>query len=240
MAQLPISSILGPFRRTVLNPRILQTRSSSTLQGHPHIYIFANQLSPNTHTLSLLPANPPTPELAIGTTSQLPPTPSSFVENPRFLNILQSVVSEHAHEDPDVKSQAQVMASTAGANLGSGGVFFSPQPRRKRPAYGSGGGTGGDSSGGASGQGGVGSGGRGGWIHVSDSRNPPEYGRIAWPEDIFGSLEVDGNGNIEGNGNYQPSGTYRIVTRNGILGLSPFLREKLVQRLRAEEQSLRR
>jgi hypothetical protein len=26
----------------------------------------------------------------------------------------------------------------------------------------------------------MGSGGRGGWIHVSDLRNPPEYGRIAW------------------------------------------------------------
>lgn len=90
-----------------------------------------------------------------------------------------------------------------------------------------------DSSGGASGQGGVGSAGRGGWIHLSDSRRPPEYGRIAWPEDIFGSLEVDANGNFVGvNGNYQPSGTYRIVTRDGILGLSPFLREKLVQRLR--------
>ncbi|OAX76861.1 hypothetical protein ACJ72_08846, partial [Emergomyces africanus] len=52
------------------------------------------------------------------------------------------------------------------------------------------------------------------------------------PEDIFGSLEVDGSGNIENN--YQPSGTYRIITRHGILGLSPFLREKLKERLRSE------
>lgn len=37
-----------------------------------------------------------------------------------------------------------------------------------------------DSSGGASGQGGAGSAGKGGWIHISDSRRPPEYGRIAW------------------------------------------------------------
>lgn len=37
------------------------------------------------------------------------------------------------------------------------------------------------------------------------------------PEDIFGSLEVDGHGEfVNGNGNYQPSGTYRIVTRNGM------------------------
>jgi hypothetical protein len=38
----------------------------------------------------------------------------------------------------------------------------------------------GDSSGGASGQGGAGGGGKGGWIHISDNRLPPEFGRIAW------------------------------------------------------------
>lgn len=136
------------------------------------------------------------------------------------------------------------MASTAGANLGSGGMFFSPQRQRRRqatsPEFGGGGGAGGDGAGGASKQGGMGGAGRGGWIHVSDQRNPPDYGRIAWPEDIFGSLEVDGQGNFVGEkGEYQPSGTYRIVTREGILGLSPFLREKLVERLRKEEASIR-
>jgi hypothetical protein len=73
------------------------------------------------------------------------------------------------------------MASTAGANLGSGGVFFSAQRKRNKSAFGAGGGgAGGDGAGGASAQGGMGSGGRGGFIHVSDLRNPPEYGRIAW------------------------------------------------------------
>lgn len=37
------------------------------------------------------------------------------------------------------------------------------------------------------------------------------YGR---PEDIFGSVQVDGNGEIEGN--FQASGTYRIVTNDGM------------------------
>lgn len=98
----------------------------------------------------------------------------------------------------------------------------------------------GNAAGGASDQGGAGGAGRGGWIHVSDQRNPPDYGRIAWPEDIFGSLEVDGRGQfVDGHGHYQLSGTYRIVTREGILGLSPFLREKLVQRLRLEEAASR-
>lgn len=80
------------------------------------------------------------------------------------------------------------------------------------------------------------SGGRGGWVHVSDQRNLPDYGRIAWPEDIFGSLEVDGQGNfVDRTGRYQSSGTYRMVTRDGILGLTPFLREMLVQRLKVEK-----
>lgn len=85
-------------------------------------------------------------------------------------------------------------------------------------------------------QGGAGGAGRGGWLHVSDQRNPPDYGRIAWPEDIFGSVEVDGEGKFVGeNGNYQSSGTYRVVTREGILGLSKYLREKVVERLKELE-----
>ncbi|KAL1388740.1 hypothetical protein HDK64DRAFT_270520 [Phyllosticta capitalensis] len=95
-------------------------------------------------------------------------------------------------------------------------------------AYGGGGGAGGDGAGGASAQGGAGGGGRGGWVHVSDERRAPEYGRIAWPEDIFGSVEVDGRGEFVGEGgNYQESGTYRIVTNEGVLGLSGYLMGKV-------------
>lgn len=130
------------------------------------------------------------------------------------------MLSENAFKDPDVISQAQAMASTSGSNLGSGGAFFPQQRQRRKTAkgtnYGGGGGAGGDGAGGASSQGGAGGGGRGGWVHVSDQRNPPDYGRIAWPEDIFGSLEVDSEGNfVDGNGNYQSSGSYRILTREG-------------------------
>lgn len=76
-------------------------------------------------------------------------------------------------------------------------------------------------------------------MHLSDSRMPPDYGRIAWPEDIFGSLEVDGTGQfVKGDtvGNWQSSGTYRVITREGILGLSDYLRGKLVKRLKEEEE----
>jgi hypothetical protein len=70
---------------------------------------------------------------------------------------------------------------------------------------------------------------------VYDLRHPPDFGRIPDPEDIFGSVEVDGEGVFVGEGGgYQSSGTYRIVTRDGVLGLSDYLREKLVQRLKQE------
>ena len=75
----------------------------------------------------------------------------------------------------------------------------------------------------------------GGFIHVSDQRNPPDWGRVQWPEDILGSLEVDGMGRFEeeegGVGLYRESGAYRICTREGILCLSPFLMSKVGERV---------
>ena len=186
-----------------------------------------SERNPTTNILSFLKNSPPNASLAIGTSATIPPTPDSLQENSKFLKILHSVIRESATSDPFVQSQAQAYASTAGSFLGSGGAFF-PQNRRqprktKRaggtagPGYGGGGGAGGGGAGGASAQGGAGGGGVGGYIHVSDMRNPPDYGRIAWPEDIFGSLEVDGQGNFVGeHGSYQESGTYRICTREGM------------------------
>ncbi|CZR53140.1 uncharacterized protein PAC_03018 [Phialocephala subalpina] len=225
----PIKSSTRPsFRRIV--------RSISTLPSNPHIYVFPTSNS-NSHVLSLLPTNPPSQKLSIGTTTAIPPTPSSLTENHHFLSILQDVLRLHAPSDPQVQGQAAAFASTSGSALGSGGMFFPQQPKRRGGSSGKAG----DGAGGASSQGGAGGGGRGGWVHVSDLRAPPDYGRIAWPEDIFGSLEVDGRGEfVEGSdgtrGNWQGSGTYRVVTREGILGLSDFLRGKLVERLLEEER----
>lgn len=115
-----------------------------------------------------------------------------------------------------------VFASFSGSTLGSGGVFFPGQKKRqKSPRLGGGGGAGGGGAGGASGQGGAGGAGKGGWVHVSDKRTPVDYGRIAWPEDIFGSVEVDGTGSFvksegEAEGNFQWSGTYRVITKEGM------------------------
>jgi hypothetical protein len=128
------------------------------------------------------------------------------------------VIQEFGHQDEDVTNQARALASPGGFNLGSGGAFFQPQQRRERrgesPRQGGGGGAGGSGAGGASAQGGAGGAGRGGWVHLSDRRNPPDFGRIAWPEDILGSVEVNEAGDVVGR--VQPSGTYRILTNEGM------------------------
>lgn len=129
------------------------------------------------------------------------------------------MVREYGHEDEDVINQARAFASTGGFNLGSGGAFF-PQQQQQGQRRGSsrkqggGGGAGGSGAGGASAQGGAGGAGRGGWVHLSDRRNPPDFGRIAWPEDILGSVEVNEVGEVVGK--VQSSGTYRILTNEGM------------------------
>lgn len=158
------------------------------------------------HLLTYLDTNPPNPKLAIGTTTELPVTPRSFSANPDFVPILNEVLSKHAAQDPGLKAQAQAFAGPGGMTFGAGGGAFSQQRRRATKS--------GDSGSGASGQGGAGGGGVGGHVHLSDLRNPPDYGRIAWPEDILGSIEVDGHGEVVGK--FEPSGTYRILTNEGM------------------------
>ncbi|KAI8718731.1 hypothetical protein NCS52_00652900 [Fusarium sp. LHS14.1] len=222
--------MLGTTFRFVARQRVVPFRAISSLSSNPKIKVLKNPSSPFTHILSYLETEPPSERLAIGTTTEVPPTPQSFNENHDFLKILNEVVSEYGHEDEDLISQARAFASPGGFNLGSGGSFFSPKrPNRGRSRkQGAGGGAGGSGAGGA---------GRGGWVHLSDRRNPPDFGRIAWPEDILGSVEVDDSGTIIGK--VQPSGTYRILTNAGILGLSPFLQGKLIERLKQEEAKQR-
>ncbi|KAG5978501.1 hypothetical protein E4U55_006146 [Claviceps digitariae] len=197
--------------------------------------VFENPSSPSSYLLTYLDTHPPCAKVAIGTSTTIPPMPGSFTENRNFMKILNEVVSEFGHQDEDVANQARAFASPGGFNLGSGGAFFRNQRQNRGSSrkQGAGGGSGGSGAGGASGQGGAGGAGKGGWVHLSDRRNPPDFGRIAWPEDILGSVEVNGEGEIVGQ--VQPSGTYRVVTNEGILGLNPFLREKLIERLKKEE-----
>ncbi|RKF59710.1 hypothetical protein OnM2_058037 [Erysiphe neolycopersici] len=193
-------------------------RYISTLPDNPYIYVFS---SPNVYTLSFLPTDPPTQALSIGFTTQTPPVPSSFNENPAFLPIVHEVLAKHAASDPDLQGQAAAFASNSTSSSNFRGLSFPQRTKSRRRLE--------ESETLAN---------RGGWIHVNDLRAPPDYGRIAWPEDIFGSMEVDGDGNFVPGvnesspiGNYQPCGTYRIVTSNGIIKLSDFLRLKLIERL---------
>jgi hypothetical protein len=76
-----------------------------------------------------------------------------------------------------------------------------------------------------------------GHVHLSDARRPPDVGRVADPQDILGSVRVDEQGEVQGQ--LEESGTYRVVTNDGILGLSDFLLDKLTSRL-AEEDAKKR
>ncbi|RDA92503.1 hypothetical protein CP533_4199 [Ophiocordyceps camponoti-saundersi (nom. inval.)] len=211
-------STVGRFTARIA--RIPQRRVISTLPNNPHINVFVS--GSHNYILSYLDTQPPSEKLAIGTCTVIPPAPRDFCENPHFKAILEEVVSEYGHEDENVVSQARALAGPGGLGL----QWSSEQHGLSRK----GGETG---AGGASAQGGAGGGGRKGWVHLSDERNPPDFGRIAWPEDILGSVEVDEQGCVVGR--VQPSGTYRLLTNEGILGLSSFLREKLVERLKKEE-----
>ena len=133
--------------------------------------MFPNTANPVSHLLTYLNTDPPDPNLAIGTASTVPPTPNSFKENRRFLQILNDVLAEHAKDDRDLMSQACAFAGPGGATLGSGGASF-PQAKRQR-----GRGARDTGAGCAGAQGGAGV---GGWVHLSDMRNPPDFGRIAW------------------------------------------------------------
>ncbi|SPO06570.1 uncharacterized protein DNG_09260 [Cephalotrichum gorgonifer] len=222
MSRVLVRSIGATSARLRTSPpmRTLLRSSISTLSSNPHIKVFPDTPTPGTNLLTYL--DTPTPALSVGTTTAIPPTPASFSENPKFLPILNKVLEEHAQFDPGLIAQARAFA-------GPGAPSAARHDNRKKLA-----GDGG--AGGASMQGGAGGAGRGGHVHLSDERNPPDFGRIAYPEDILGSLEVDGTGEVVGR--LEPSGTYRILTNQGILGLSPFLRGKLVERLKAEAAKL--
>lgn len=129
----------------------------------------------------------------------------------------------HAAADPRVQADALQFASHAGAPL------LNNQRRRVRQG----------GSGAANYQGGTGGGGVGGWVHVHDQRAVPAFGRIPYPEDIMGSLLVDSEGNIvnrEQGGDWEENRMYRLVTRAGIMTLSPFLRDRLREALVEEER----
>ena len=63
------------------------------------------------YLLSYLSSTPPIASLAIGTTSQIPPTPETLTENHDFFQVLHWVIRENAVKDPDVQAQAAMYLS---------------------------------------------------------------------------------------------------------------------------------
>ncbi|KAI8064865.1 uncharacterized protein B0P05DRAFT_554671 [Gilbertella persicaria] len=57
-----------------------------------------------------------------------------------------------------------------------------------------------------------------GWLHIGDERNPPPWGRINFPEDIIGSVQLE-EGKIK-EGTYEPMPTHRMVTNDGLFKMS--------------------
>ncbi|CAK7266563.1 hypothetical protein SEPCBS119000_002094 [Sporothrix epigloea] len=203
-----------PLRQLQLTSRLF-SRTLSVLTTNPHIKVYHLATLPPSYLLSLIESKSPSSATAIGTTTELPPTPRSFAANDRFMAILNDVLRKYAAQDDGLKAQAIAFAAPGGTIFGNAGASHS---RSNSPV-----------------QQGSGGGGVGGWVHLSDLRNPPDFGRIAWPEDILGSVEVDSAGNLLDN--FQPSGSYRILTNEGILGLSDFLRGKLIERLKEEDEN---
>ncbi|KAG9293183.1 hypothetical protein G9A89_010520 [Geosiphon pyriformis] len=70
---------------------------------------------------------------------------------------------------------------------------------------------------------------REGWLHVTDAREPVPWGRIPFPENIFGVVKVTRGKIVPGT--YQPMPTHRIVNASGIFVLSDPLQRKLIERL---------
>lgn len=74
----------------------------------------------------------------------------------------------------------------------------------------------------------------GGFHHVVDRRTP-YYGGMRIPEsqDILGSLQVDGDGRLVGG--FVECESYRLVTTDGVLGLTEYLEGKVRERVEEEE-----
>jgi hypothetical protein len=76
---------------------------------------------------------------------------------------------------------------------------------------------------------------RGGYLRMDlcDGANWGRFGRIPEPEDIIGSVLVQGGELKEET--YQAMPTYRLVTPEGPMKLSSFLLQKLREKLETEE-----
>ncbi|CEJ01351.1 hypothetical protein G6F70_002205 [Rhizopus microsporus] len=71
-----------------------------------------------------------------------------------------------------------------------------------------------------------------GWMHIGDERDPPAWGRINFPEDIVGSVQLV-NGVIQ-EGTYQPMPAHRLISGKGIFQLSEPLTQCVIRAAKAK------
>jgi hypothetical protein len=67
-----------------------------------------------------------------------------------------------------------------------------------------------------------------GFVYVLDARTPDPTGEVS-SEDIIGAVKVENGEPIS----YEGHSAYRVFTENGFLGLEPWLKEKLIEEIRA-------
>ncbi|KAK6355810.1 hypothetical protein TWF718_000191 [Orbilia javanica] len=204
-------------------------RGLKTLEQNKNIYIHPSPTNPQTYTLTYLPNSPPSQKLAIGTTTTIPPTPSTFTENPHFRTLLMSTLSTHAAKDPDLINEAY---ATWGAAMGVKESVAKGMKRDRKLHTES---TGTPTTSATSGDDHkVDTTSIGGFHHVVDRRTP-YYGGMRIPEsqDILGSLQVDGNGKLVGG--FVECESYRLVTADGVLSLTEYLEQKVKERVEEEE-----
>lgn len=68
-----------------------------------------------------------------------------------------------------------------------------------------------------------------GYLNINDERAPISYGRVADPEDIYGSVFIE-NGIIIPK-TFEKLNTHRLYTSQGFFKLTPHLEEKLIEAL---------
>ncbi|KAK6359004.1 hypothetical protein TWF696_000176 [Orbilia brochopaga] len=207
----------GPARARVFRQSPLYSiRCVQTLAQNKSIYVHRIPADNASYALSYLPAPPgeSPPAAILGHTTAVPPTPSSFTENPPFRQLLMTVLREYAAQDPTIRAEAYA-AWSASMRRGIGAGAPSASERRG------------------------GGGGVGGFHNIVDRRVAGDVGMrgVPEPQDMLGVVGVDGEGQVvEGPGGFEECESWRVVTGDGVGVLTEYLEQKLVERLKQEKR----
>ncbi|EWC48846.1 hypothetical protein DRE_00151 [Drechslerella stenobrocha 248] len=203
-------AIRSPGALTIVQPSpLLFTRGVKTLPANKSIYIHPLPPTPQgqAYALSYLPtynssATSDTSPAILGHTTAIPPTPSTFTENPAFRKTLLTILHAHAAHDPAIRAEA--FAAWCGSMRRGSGKRGDYAPVNV-----------------------------GGFHNVIDGRVAGATGMRAVPEpqDILGSVAVDGDGQVLSDAGFEACESWRVVTADGVGQLTEYLEEKLVEAL---------